>query len=401
MKIRWGVIGCGGIARRRTIPGLCAAENAELVAVMDTNGAFAEEVKAEFGAKYAFTEIEPLLALAEIDAVYIATPVFCHKEQVIMAADAGKHILLEKPIATTEEGCERILSVAKKCGRKVIVCHVLRYTPFYTQIKQIIQSGELGDILAVYTSENVGYYHQAHSFVRGPWGNKEKSSPMILAKCCHDMDLLSWLIDKKCEKVASFGSLSYFKQENAPKNCANYCSDCSVDCMYRAQDLYKKYRWTAGYFSQEKDFRKIKKDLVHTQYDRCVFRSDNDVVDHQVCIFTFEGGITASHTMDAFSDKIYRDIKIHGTKAELFGIMEQNLLEIRPFGKKVKRITIDKGKTASGHGGGDDGIMNELYNAYNGLPTERITHIDSSMQSHKMAFAAEKARITESVIELK
>ena len=293
------------------------------------------------------------------------------------------------------------MSVAKKCGRKVIVCHVLRYTPFYTQIKQIIQSGELGDILAVYTSENVGYYHQAHSFVRGPWGNKEKSSPMILAKCCHDMDLLSWLIDKKCEKVASFGSLSYFKQENAPKNCANYCSDCSVDCMYRAQDLYKKYRWMAGYFSQEKDFRKIKKDLIHTQYDRCVFRSDNDVVDHQVCIFTFEGGITASHTMDAFSDKIYRDIKIHGTKAELFGIMEQNLLEIRPFGKKVKRITFDKDKTASGHGGGDAGMMNELYNAYNGLPTERITHIDSSMQSHKMAFAAEKARITESVIELK
>ena len=337
----------------------------------------------------------------DADIIAVATQDADHPEHAVACMEKGFDILLEKPIATTEEGCERILSVAKKCGRKVIVCHVLRYTPFYTQIKQIIQSGELGDILAVYTSENVGYYHQAHSFVRGPWGNKEKSSPMILAKCCHDMDLLSWLIDKKCEKVASFGSLSYFKQENAPKNCANYCSDCSVDCMYRAQDLYKKYRWMAGYFSQEKDFRKIKKDLLHTQYDRCVFRSDNDVVDHQVCIFTFEGGITASHTMDAFSDKIYRDIKIHGTKAELFGIMEQNLLEIRPFGKKVKRITIDKGKTASGHGGGDDGIMNELYNAYNGLPTERITHIDSSMQSHKMAFAAEKARITESVIELK
>ena len=337
----------------------------------------------------------------QADIIAIATQDVDHPVHAVACMQKGFDILLEKPIATTQEGCEKILSAAKEYNRKVIVCHVLRYTPFYTKVKQIIDSGELGDILAVYTSENVGYYHQAHSFVRGPWKNKEQSSPMILAKCCHDMDLLSWLIGKKCLKVASFGSLSYFKEENAPKDSANYCSDCKVDCVYKAQELYKKYRWMAGYFSQETDWRKIKKELTHSEYDKCVFHAGNDVVDHQACIFSFEGGITASHTMDAFSDKIYRDIKIHGTKAELVGIMEQNFLEIRPFGAKAKRVKIDKSKIAGGHGGGDEGIMEELYNTYNGLPTECITLIDNSIESHKMAFAAETARITETIVHLK
>lgn len=344
---------------------------------------------------------EMLNSNLQADIIAVATQDADHPEHAVACMERGFDILLEKPIATTEEGCEQILSVAKKHSRRVIVCHVLRYTPFYTRVKQIIDSGELGDILALYTSENVGYYHQAHSFVRGPWGSKEKSSPMILAKCCHDMDLLSWLIGKKCQKVASFGALTYFKEENAPENSANYCSDCKADCIYKAQNLYKKHRWMAGYFSQEEEWSKVKKALRHSQYDKCVFRSDNDVVDHQACIFNFEGGIIASHTMDAFSDKIYRDIKVHGTKAELFGIMEQNLLEIRPFGGKVRRIKIDTSKAIGGHGGGDAGIMEELYNEYNGLPTECITHIDVSIESHRMAFAAEKARETESVVVLK
>ena len=403
-KIKAVILGYGDRSSRYANYALKKPEELEIIGCIDVLPYKLVDAKNTYNIpeNMLFSSLEDFIkAGVKCDVVINGTMDELHYETSVQLLSAGYNILLEKPICPKEEELLHLKKLAEENNCKVVVCHVLRYTPFYTQIKQIIQSGELGDILAVYTSENVGYYHQAHSFVRGPWGNKEKSSPMILAKCCHDMDLLSWLIDKKCEKVASFGSLSYFKQENAPKNCANYCSDCSVDCMYRAQDLYKKYRWMAGYFSQEKDFRKIKKALLHTQYDRCVFRHDNDVVDHQVCIFTFEGGITASHTMDAFSDKIYRDIKIHGTKAELFGIMEQNLLEIRPFGKKVKRITINKDKTAGGHGGGDAGIMNELYNAYNGLPTERITHIDSSMQSHKMAFAAEKARITESVIELK
>ncbi len=400
MQVKIAILGYG---KRGSIYATYAKNHPDkfkVVAVTETDAIKREIAKANHNCPVFEDLSEMLNSNLKADIIAVATQDVDHPEHAVACMEKGFDILLEKPIATTEEGCEKILSVSKKCGRKVIVCHVLRYTPFYTQVKEIIESGELGDILAVYTSENVGYYHQAHSFVRGPWGNKEKSSPMILAKCCHDMDLLSWLIGKKCQSVASFGDLTYFKEENSPENSANYCSDCNADCIYRAQYLYNKYRWMAGYFSQKSDWRSIKKELVHSQYDKCVFRCDNNVVDHQVCIFNFEGGITASHTMDAFSNKIYRDIKVHGTKAELFGIMEENILEIRPLGGKVKRVKIDKIKTAGGHGGGDDGLMYEIYNEYNGLPTKWITYIDHSIQSHKMAFAAENARIEKTVIDI-
>jgi predicted dehydrogenase len=226
---------------------------------------------------------------------------------------------------------------------------------------------------------------------------------MILAKCCHDVDILRWLLGENCEEVSSFGDRSFFREENAPENSTQYCSDCHcVSCVYRAKKLYNDYTWMRGYFCCDIENDQLANEaLVHSQYDRCVFKCDNDVVDHQVSIFRFNKNITAMHTMTAFSKEIYRDIKVHGTKAELFGIMEQNLLEIRPFGGKVKRIKIDTSKAVGGHGGGDAGIMEELYNEYNGLPTECITHIDVSIESHRMAFAAEKARETESVVVLK
>ena len=343
---------------------------------------------------------EMLASDLNADIIAVATQDCDHPEHAVACMEKGFDILLEKPIATTKEGCQQIVDASEKYGRKVIVCHVLRYTPFYQKVKEIMDSGKLGNIMAVYTSENVGYFHQAHSFVRGPWGNKEESSPMILAKCCHDMDLLYWLIGKKCEKAASFGSLSYFTEENAPENSAKYCSECQAECIYRAQDLYKKHRWMAGYFTQEDDWRKVKKELEHSDYDKCVFRCNNDVVDHQVCIFRFEDGITAMHTMDAFSREIYRDIKVHGTKGELVGVMEKNFLELRTFGGKAERIAIDSESVCGGHGGGDNGIMRGVYDDYNGQPSANITYLKDSYESHKMAFAAESARMTETTVTL-
>lgn len=285
--------------------------------------------------------------------------------------------MLEKPIANTLEGCSEIEKSAKKYGRKVIICHVLRYTPFYGKIKEIIDSGRMGDIVTVSTSENVGYYHQAHSFVRGPWRNSGSSSPMILAKCCHDMDLLRWLIGEKCRKVASFGSLRYFCKENAPEGCAEFCSECPLkDCIYNAQKIYKEYRWMANYFCNETGEEAMLKALKGSQYDRCVFHSDNDVVDHQVSIFKFDKGITASHTMTAFSRTIYRGIKVHATKAELVGIMEDNFLELRVLGGGTEVIPIDTADANGNHGGGDIGLMHELYLERNGMPV-KILHIST------------------------
>ena len=333
----------------------------------------------------------------EADIVAVATQDKEHREHAIACMEAGYDILLEKPIATSLEDCEAIYETSVKLGRKVIVCHVLRYTPFYSKLKEVVDSGALGDIVTMNTTECVGYYHQAHSFVRGPWHNSVESSPMILAKCCHDMDMIRYIIGKKCLSVSSFGGLTHFTKENAPECSAEYCSDCKyTDCVYKAQTIYEREEFFRGYFttdiSNEGNWREK---LVHSPYDKCVYKCDNDVVDHQVCIFNFEDGVTVSHTMNAFSKTIYRDIKIHGTKAELVGNMEALYLELRPFAGETIRYDFSDANTSGTHGGGDISMMHSIYLERNGLPAPGITYIDVSIDSHRMSFGAEKSRLND------
>ena len=334
------------------------------------------------------------------DIVAICTQDDQHKEHAIAMMTAGYDLLLEKPIANNKKDCEEIYKTSVKYGRKVIVCHVLRYSPFYAAVKQVIDSGELGEIITINASENVGYYHQAHSFVRGPWRNKELSSPMILAKCCHDMDIIRYLMGEKCLSVNSYGSLFYFNENHAPEGATQYCSECpnAETCLWNAQKLYtnEKYLWTTGYFVKHPTTSKeeILRELKGSQYDKCVFRNDNNVVDHEVSIMQFANGKTACHTMTAFSQKIYRDLKVHGTKAELYGIMEENCFEIRRFGKDVEKITINLSDVnAGGHNGGDYYMMNSLYKTLNGETAAGITYLDVSLESHLMSFAAEESRL--------
>lgn len=337
----------------------------------------------------------------EADLVAVATQDRQHREHAVAMLDAGYHLLLEKPISVNREDCLAIYEASVRNRRKVIVCYVLRYSPFYSAVKRIVDSGDLGEIITIHASENVGYFHQAHSFVRGPWRNKEQSGPMILSKCCHDMDILRWLIGEKCVAVDSFGGLSYFKEENAPEHSAAYCSDCPLeDCPFRAQKLYTDpdpnvSQFNKYFCARERSEENVLEDLRHSQYDRCVFRSDNNVVDHQVTIMQFENGKTACHTMTAFSQEIYRDIKIYGTKAELYGHMEHNLIEIRPFGKETRVIRPEMpNSTVGGHCGGDYCMMRNIYKELCGEKAEGIAGLDVSIDSHLMAFAAEKARQT-------
>ena len=221
---------------------------------------------------------------------------------------------------------------------------------------------------------------------------------MILAKCCHDMDILRYLMGEECLSVNSYGNLYYFNTEHAPEGATEYCSDCPhKDCIYKAQTIYtsKTGRGFSSYFTtREKTDENILADLAKTQYDRCVFGCDNDVVDHQVTIMQFANGKTACHTMTAFSKEIYRDLKVHGTKAELVGIVEKNEIEIRYFGGVVEKISVDiSAANVGGHMGGDYFMMNSLYNALNGEVAEGITYLDVSIESHLMSFAAEKSRI--------
>ena len=375
-------------------------EKFELVAIIENDEKRIEYAKNNFKGVPLYNDYKDFIAAKpEADIVAVATQDEAHEEHAVAMMTAGYDLLLEKPIANTLEGCRAIYECGKKYGRKAVVCHVLRYTPFYSTIKKIISAGKLGEVVTINASENVGYYHQAHSFVRGPWHNKEASSPMILAKCCHDMDIIRYLMDEECVAISSFGDLFYFNEKHAPEGATQYCSDCphAKTCLYNAQKLYTTdaYLWTANYFSRgdnPKDV--ILRDLKHTPYDKCVFKNDNDVVDHQVVIMEFANGKTACHTMTAFSQQIYRDIKIHGTKAELVGNMENNSIEIRYFTGEVEKIDVDvSGISVGAHMGGDFYMLNSLFRSLNGEKVEGITYLDVSIESHLMSFAAEQSRL--------
>lgn len=388
-----------GYGQRGNIYGnyaLAYPEKYEVVAVVDSNEERRALARERFNCPV-FSDYKTMLdAHVQADFIAVATQDEQHEEHAIACMEQGYDLLLEKPISNSLEGCMHIYETACKYERKVIVCHVLRYSPFYKRVKEIVDSGELGDIITIHASENVGFYHQAHSFVRGPWRNKAQSSPMILAKCCHDMDIFRWLLGKKCKAVSSFGGLNVFKQENAPQGSADFCSDCNVDCIYKAQKLYTdktKCGFSAYFCNDNSTDEKILTALHHSQYDRCVYKCDNDVVDHQVTIMQFEDGVTVNHSMTAFSKEIYRDIKIHGTKAELVGVMEKNFIEIRPYEGDVRQVTWEDDISVGGHSGGDQGMMSDIYLAFNGQPTGGVTFIDVSVDSHLMAFAAEESRL--------
>ncbi len=373
-------------------------EKFELVAIVENNPARYEYAQREYPNAKLFWDYKDFIREnVKADLVAVATQDNDHKEHSIALMQAGYDLLLEKPIANNKEDCLAIYNASKTYGRKVIVCHVLRYTPFYTTVKKYIDSGKLGEIITIHASENVGYYHQAHSFIRGPWKNKSESSPMILAKCCHDMDIIRYLIGEECRSVNSYGDLFYFNGEHAPDGATEYCSDCKVeDCVYRAQKIYTEQgRGFSSYFTtKELTDENVLSELKGTDYDKCVFHSNNDVVDHQVTIMQFEKGKTACHTMTAFSKEVYRDLKVHGTKAELVGVIENNSIEVRYFGGEVEKIAVDVSKAdVGGHMGGDYYMMESLYKDLNGEKAEGITYLDVSIESHLICFAAEESRL--------
>ena len=395
------VIGYGGRGEIYGNYALAFPQKYKLVAVAETNPYRLKKLEGKGVDRY--TDYRGLLDKGyDLDLVVISTQDAQHKEHAIYALERGYDLLLEKPIAPTLEDCTAVYECAKRNDRKVFVCHVLRYSKFYSTVKDIIDSGKLGKVINIHALEGVGFYHIAHSFVRGPWRNTKESSPMILAKCCHDMDIIRYLMGDKCISVNSYGERSFFREENAPKGATEYCSDCpnKETCIWSAQKLYvhPEYKWTAGYFLNgvENTDENILAQLAKTQYDKCVFKNDNDVVDHQSTVMLFENGKTAVHTMTGFSQRVYRDIKVFGTKAELYGHMEDNLIEIRNFDGTTERIDVDiSAATVGAHNGSDFFMMEQLYKTLNGEEGKGITYLDVSMESHLMSFGAEESRLSE------
>jgi predicted dehydrogenase len=339
---------------------------------------------------------EPLLAEPKLaDIAVICTQDRMHYGPTMQALDKKYHVMLEKPMSPDPKECLEMEQAARDNDRLLTICHVLRYTPFWNTIKKVIQEGRIGEIVSIQLNENVGYWHIAHSFVRGNWNNSNTSSPMILSKSCHDMDVLSWLVDQPCLKVSSFGSLKHFHEVNAPEGSADRCLDCAVEptCAYSAPRFYlsDQFRGWAGHFTQELTKPNIIQGLRDTDYGRCVYRSDNNVVDHQVVNMEFEGGATAMFSMCGFTFEQERRIQIMGTKGELRG--EEDQITVYDFLTHQKtEITIPS--QTSGHGGGDSGIVRNFLDEvrhYNGQ--ESLTSAAASVRSHLIAFAAEKSRL--------
>ncbi len=335
-----------------------------------------------------------------------------HYEAALAFIEKGYDILIEKPMAATARQCKEIADAAERKGVRVIVCHVLRFTKFYCKIKDIIDEGTLGDIISVEMKEGVGNVHQSHSYVRGNWRREDESTPMLLAKSCHDLDLVQWLLDKDCKKVQSFGSLTYFKPENRPEGAPDYCiQGCphADTCPYNAVKLYyndKKNLWFRGVATLnmfDPSDEEVEKAITEGQYGRCVFACDNNVVDHQVVNMEFEGGTTVSFTMNAFN-KGGRTIRIFGTKGELDGDMATGMLKIFSF--ETRQYTdIDTKATGvtivSGHGGGDGGLVEDLIEYFgNDNRSKSICDVRRSYRNHVIGFAAEEARLNGTVVDI-
>lgn len=384
-------------------------EEMKIVAVADVVPERVTLAAKEYGVpeKMCFSSAEEFFAEERLaDAVFISTQDRQHVTHALMALEKGYDILLEKPISHSLEECYALKKKVTEKNKLVVVCHVLRYTTFYKTIKQAIDSGDIGDIVSIQAIENVGYWHAAHSFVRGNWRNSDETSPMILQKCCHDFDIYGWLIGKKCIGVSSFGSLSYFKKENAPEGAADRCLSCKYvnSCPYSAKLIYLDNEtgfyagntdWPVNVVMEEPTEEGIIAALQTGDYGRCVFASDNNVVDHQVCNLLFEDGVTVNFTMCSFTSEMSRYCKIMGTKGEIIADQTSNLVTVSVFGKEPVVYDINQLATdLSGHGGGDNAMLTEFFECLNNDQVDALTTIENSVQSHEIALACEKSRLS-------
>ncbi|MCC6095757.1 MAG: Gfo/Idh/MocA family oxidoreductase [Eubacterium sp.] len=374
-----------------------------------------QERREAFARKYhlnknmCFSDYKNLLQREKMaDFVMICTMDRMHYEPVIMALKKGYHVLCEKPMSTNESEIVRMGTMAEKYGRILSICHVLRYSPFFTKIKELIQTGTIGELQTIQQIEEVGFWHHAHSFVRGNWRKTEEASPMILQKCCHDMDILLWLVEQNCTEIQSFGTLSYFNKENAPKGSTKYCMDGCTQrdkCPFYAPRFYLEHPRAeidglTHAVSVKTDRESILKALQHGPYGRCVFHCDNTVVDHQVVNIQFEKGMTASFTMSAFTNDCTRKINVMGTRGQIEGDMEKGILKTVDF-VTGDTDTIELHTPVKGHSGSDSKMvadfLRQISADHSGNGRSSAT---SSVDSHLMALAAEKSRLENRVISL-
>lgn len=352
-----------------------------------------------------FADAETMLnALHDVDAVIVANLDRQHEAVAIGALSRGYNVLLEKPMALSVEACQNLAAAAARHQKFLMICHVLRYTPFFARIKQMLDSGEIGEVQSIRHAESLAYYHHAHSYVRGNFRKLANGSPLILAKCSHDMDILHWLADAKPARIASFGSLKRFRPQYAPQGSSERCLDgCTIEasCPYSARRIYlgEHVGWPVSLISVDTSLAARTQAIKNGPYGRCVYHSDNDVVDRQTVSIEFDNGTVASFEVSAFNKRTERNIHIGGSEGELSGCFEDGSLTIRYFDDRPDQHLVIESLPGD-HMGGDLRLIEDFALA---LKTpfghELRTAAEKSVMSHRMALAAEEARASGKVIE--
>jgi len=365
-----------------------------------------------------YDSVESMLEDPELDieAAVNGTMDTLHLETTLPLLRAGLDVLLEKPIGISREEVLRLLQAARTSGRKVMICHVLRYAPFYRGIKERIAAGDIGDILSLQTEENVSYHHMATAFVRGKWNRRDTGgSSMLMAKCCHDLDIIAWFKEGTAPvKVASFGGRTFFRSERAPEGAGTRClTDCRIEqsCPFSARKLYVErglwgqYAWhpverTTLHPTTEQKLASLRED---NPYGRCVWHCDNDVVDHQTVTVEFADGSTASHAMTGGASRPCRIVHAIGTKGEIFGVLEDGFFVVRrpdPEAEGMYREeTVRLDVEGDMHGGGDLLLIDDFVNVVRGAqPSISTTSLEDSVYGHLVGFAADEAMERERVV---
>jgi predicted dehydrogenase len=410
-RVRLAVVGTGsrGIALSDYVLG--KPDEGVVVAAADVNPAALEYFGDRFDVPESarFPDWRALLERGpEFDAAIIATPDAQHVEPALAFLERSANLLLEKPMAITEDDCRAIVAAAEKANKVFAVCHVLLYAPYTELVKELLDSGAIGDIISAQHLEPVGYWHQAHSFVRGNWRSSRSAAFMLLQKSCHDLDWLRYVIGSECAKVASFGRLSHFDAAHAPAGSSERCADCSVEksCPYSARAIYLgrydmgERGWPCDVLARPVTREALEKAIAEGPYGRCVYHCDNDVVDHQVVILDYASGATASFTMTAFDEQGERRTTLFGTRGEMR--IDGTGIEIYDFLSGTTRKVAPAAEVGGGHAGGDFGLMERFLAAVaREDPSLVRSNARTSLESHLIAFAAERSRLSGRVEEIR
>ncbi len=343
------------------------------------------------------------------DVAIVATDDMTHVGPALAALERGYHVLLEKPIAPELRDCVRVVRAAERSGRILQIAHVLRYSAFYRAVADVLDSGRIGRVLSVDMKEHVAHWHMTHSYVRGKFRKREIAAPILLAKCCHDLDLMQWLVGSRALRVSSFANLAHYRSECAPEGAPLRCTDgCPVQqtCPHDAVRLYlepdeKLARgWPWSDVSADPSREARRRALESGRYGRCVYRCDNDVPDHQVAVFEIANGVLATITLQGHATHETRTIRISGSRGELRGLLAQGVLEVTRHGEAATE-RVDVRASDPGHFGGDEGLLDHFTDVVSrGAVDEVVTSGQQSLESHVLGFAAERSRLEGRVVDL-